>query len=461
MADSTGTNIYLHTSDAASTTTIDNSKTVFSSDNVQDALGEIASHALQEITDYTTATTSNEGVVTIASDSDYSSDTTSTNVVTPEGLNYWLANYSEATESSYGLIELVSDDDLSDATDDSKALTIAKFNDYTSIRVATESTPGFLKIATDDMMDEASDDASIVTPAKAKEAITYWAITSDTQASTTEAGMIRIATSTESAAGSDNTIAMTPSNLNDRAATTSIRGAFMIPTSTVAEARSSDDYAVTVGTLDLFEATDSLMGVAKLYDGLDSTATDTALTANQGYELDQNKIGADGGTVTGTLILNNIENSSGTALMTDGEMTAAAMLGMYPVGSIYMSINSTNPGSIFGGTWSQVAQGKVIIGAGTGTDDNSVSETFTSGSTGGEYTHTLTTDEIPEHQHLGMGMNDSPGSWKYGYLNSLSYYGTHNPDSTTYPFYTSPVGGDEGHNNLQPYLVCYIFERTA
>ena len=67
---------------------------------------------------------------------------------------------------------------------------------------------------------------------------------------------------------------------------------------------------------------------------------------------------------------------------------------IYPVGSIYMSSNSTNPSILFGGEWEQIAQGRTLIGQGTGKDSNSEQKTFNNGATGGEYSHVLTRNEI-------------------------------------------------------------------
>ena len=64
----------------------------------------------------------------------------------------------------------------------------------------------------------------------------------------------------------------------------------------------------------------------------------------------------------------------------------SAALAAYPVGSIYMSANATNPGTLFGGTWSQI-QGRFLLAA-----DGS----HAAGSTGGEATHTLTQAEMPQ-----------------------------------------------------------------
>ena len=72
---------------------------------------------------------------------------------------------------------------------------------------------------------------------------------------------------------------------------------------------------------------------------------------------------------------------------------------IYPVGSIYMSVKSTNPGTLFGGTWVTIAQGKCLVGVGTNKDANNESKTFTVRQTGGEYNHKLTVNEMPSHYH--------------------------------------------------------------
>ena len=72
---------------------------------------------------------------------------------------------------------------------------------------------------------------------------------------------------------------------------------------------------------------------------------------------------------------------------------------VYPVGSIYMSTNNTNPGSIFGGTWEQIKD-KFLLSAG---------DTYANGSTGGEASHILTTAEMPQHNHTFTGTAHSHG----------------------------------------------------
>lgn len=73
-------------------------------------------------------------------------------------------------------------------------------------------------------------------------------------------------------------------------------------------------------------------------------------------------------------------------------------LKIYPVGSIYISINSTNPSSLFGGEWSLFAEGQTLIGIKSGDTDFGTVE-----KTGGSKTVTLTTSQIPAHTHTFTG----------------------------------------------------------
>ena len=116
---------------------------------------------------------------------------------------------------------------------------------------------------------------------------------------------------------------------------------------------------------------------------------------------------------------------------------------MYPVGSIYMSTSSTNPGTLFGGSWTQIT-GRFLLAAGGG---------YSAGSTGGEATHKLTVSEMPAHAHgivyLGASSGSS-GAW--GGFVAASGTGIVNTKST---------GGGAAHNNMPPYYVVYMWRRTA
>lgn len=117
---------------------------------------------------------------------------------------------------------------------------------------------------------------------------------------------------------------------------------------------------------------------------------------------------------------------------------------VYPVGSIYLSVNNVNPSTLFGGTWEQIKD-KFLLGAG---------DTYSSGSTGGESTHTLTINEMPSHSHkynLAYSGNDPARGFNYGNT-SVGVQG---------PGFIQNTGGNQPHNNMPPYLTIMIWKRTA
>lgn len=121
---------------------------------------------------------------------------------------------------------------------------------------------------------------------------------------------------------------------------------------------------------------------------------------------------------------------------------------LYPVGSIYMSINSKNPGEIYGGIWQRIAKGKTLVGV-----DENDSDFNASSKTGGEKEHTLTIDEMPSHSHKIKVSGSTTG----GYAGVLRNNASDGPATN----FIDPEGGGQPHNNLQPYFTCYIFVRTA
>lgn len=143
-----------------------------------------------------------------------------------------------------------------------------------------------------------------------------------------------------------------------------------------------------------------------------------------------------------------------------GAPTRALLDLIYPVGAIYMSVNSTNPGTLFGGTWVAWGAGRVPVGV-----DTSQTEFNTVLKTGGEKTHTLTIAEMPSHNHNNLSNCD-------GYVAHATALGL--PYSAIFEkaaasrggeamFYRAgiTVGGGGAHNNLPPYITCYMYRRTA
>lgn len=154
---------------------------------------------------------------------------------------------------------------------------------------------------------------------------------------------------------------------------------------------------------------------------------------------------------------------------------------MYPVGSIYMSVNATNPSTYFGGTWVAWGAGRVPVGINTADANFATAE-----QTGGASTVTLTSTQIPSHTHAkGTLATASAGAHTHtlnlqktawsgssgnrvvvdsssGYTaltnNATASAGAH---THTISGSTAATGGGGAHSNLQPYIVCYMWKRTA
>jgi hypothetical protein len=124
---------------------------------------------------------------------------------------------------------------------------------------------------------------------------------------------------------------------------------------------------------------------------------------------------------------------------------------IYPVGSIYMSATMSSASQVeaaFGGTWVAWGAGRVPVGV-----DTSQTEFDTVEETGGEKTHKLTTNEMPSHYHTVRGNLKNQGS-------GTAFRELGN-ESSTNAGRTENTGGGQPHNNLQPYITCYVYKRTA
>lgn len=134
---------------------------------------------------------------------------------------------------------------------------------------------------------------------------------------------------------------------------------------------------------------------------------------------------------------------------------------IYPVGSIYMSVNSTNPTTLFGGTWERI-QDTFLLASGS---------TYANGTTGGEATHTLTTNEMPSHTHFQQYQSDTSyvGIHVKNYNTGGSIQGVQPSNGTRRNNIMAPdvristvaTGGGQEHNNMPPYLAVYVWKRTA
>lgn len=170
------------------------------------------------------------------------------------------------------------------------------------------------------------------------------------------------------------------------------------------------------------------------------------------------------------------------------------LLDLFPIGAIYLTAGNTNPGTFLGGTWAQIAQGRTLIGVGA-----LGSDTYAAGNTGGAARVTLTTTEMPSHDHGGLtggqnldhthtGYTSTDGAHTHTYTASdnadgtsrnfnvdaighitrnTSSAGNHSHTVQTYgtsndhkhPIYAD--GGGAAHENRMPYLAVYFWQRTA
>lgn len=147
---------------------------------------------------------------------------------------------------------------------------------------------------------------------------------------------------------------------------------------------------------------------------------------------------------------------------------------IYPVGSIYMSVNNTNPSTLFGGTWVQI-QDRFLLACGS---------SYSNGSTGGSATVTLNVNQIPAHSH-GASTN-STGSHSHGYESQKKrwadtpissagsvlagtgaqskyavYYYTDGAGEHSHSVTVNNTGGSQAHNNMPPYIAVYVWKRTG
>ena len=150
------------------------------------------------------------------------------------------------------------------------------------------------------------------------------------------------------------------------------------------------------------------------------------------------------GNFSGAVALTNV---TGLQSALDAKTTqAAALLAVYPIGSVYTSVVSTNPSTLFGGNWEAFGAGRVMVGLDSGdTDFDTVEEI------GGAKTHALSIAEMPAHSHT-YTLENTRGTGSPGAGNGDSSFSTPN---------TSTVGSGAAHTIVQPYIVVYMFKRIA
>lgn len=119
---------------------------------------------------------------------------------------------------------------------------------------------------------------------------------------------------------------------------------------------------------------------------------------------------------------------------------------IYPVGSIYITMSSTSPANIIGGSWNQI-QDKFLYAT-----DNI--------KTGGENTHQLTVEELPSHNHTyttewPTALSDISSNWQMANGN-LGWFLNWKKDAAS-----NYTGANKPHNNMPAYQGCFIYQRVS
>lgn len=168
-------------------------------------------------------------------------------------------------------------------------------------------------------------------------------------------------------------------------------------------------------------------------------------------KLIQMPTAADVGAVPTSRTINGKALTSNITITAADIGTSAIFLASHPVGSLFETTVSTNPGTLYGGTWAAWGGGRTPVGVNTAdTSFNTVEKT------GGAKTHTLTVQEIPNHAHdlnaVNEGVDNPNGGYHPGWTFNKQY---------TAQVMSASTGGGQAHNNLQPYITCYMWKRTT
>lgn len=140
--------------------------------------------------------------------------------------------------------------------------------------------------------------------------------------------------------------------------------------------------------------------------------------------------------------------------------TPGSALGAYPVGAIYLSVVNTSPATLFGGTWSVIGPGQVLVGVDTGQ-----TEFNTPMKTGGVKSVALTAAQSgsPAHSHTypdtgwTNAFSGNPIAGYYAFPMG-EVFGTAQPSASSN---NVAANAAEAHTNLQPFITCYMWRRTA
>ncbi len=176
--------------------------------------------------------------------------------------------------------------------------------------------------------------------------------------------------------------------------------------------------------------------------------------------------------VNGNLDAINVKKGS----LTRELFSTDALLAAWPVGSVYISVNDVNPGTLLGGSWVEFAKGRTIVGM-----DAEQTEFNELEKVGGSKEETLSVNQMPAHNHTGT--TNTSGNHSHSMTNDKlrtspsgnnrliiggsgqqvqwDSTGTTTNGQHQHTFTTANRGGGQAHNNLQPYIVVKLWQRVA
>lgn len=220
-------------------------------------------------------------------------------------------------------------------------------------------------------------------------------------------------------------------------------------------------------------------------------ATVTGVTAERAQQIENASVVS--AKISGNDLI--LETKGGTEVNV-GRIIPAPVVA-WPVGSIFMTTRTDNPADLLGGgTWVRWGKGRVPVSLDETQTEFAAVEQQNSAAT---KTHTITLGEVPNHAHGGgtgymshdhshTGYTSTDGNHQHGYIaqtpspqtdnGTWNYYtgrvgaatdpaGSHSHSVQTYGASTNHYhavnaeGGGQPHNNLQPYITCYMWKRTA
>lgn len=220
-----------------------------------------------------------------------------------------------------------------------------------------------------------------------------------------------------------------------------------------------DDVArIIKKTIDILEPVKSTIEIGESFKTLSDLQAEQENAVNQTLNnIPSNFVTVATYTIESTALKNTVNQNNDNALRLIANLREL----IYPVGSIYLSTNSTNPADIFGGRWEQIKD-KFLLAAG---------ETYLAGATGGEANHTLTENELPY-------INGSASIRSYGttagvITSTSGVFSVETSDTTANGVALSTTdpgnvrnlkmsfGGGQAHNNMPPYLAVFIWRRVS